>query len=461
MSANDISAENLQHVIFPWSKQGGLSPRVFARGEGVYFWDGDGKRYIDFASQLVCLNLGHQHPRVAAAIKEAADAMCYASPPFATDAKGRLGAMIAEVTPGDLSKTLFTGGGAEATEYAIKIARLVTGRPKIIARNRSYHGATYGAMSLTGDYRRAYNEPGMPGALHCFSPYCYRCVFGQKPETCGRECVSSIEEMILSENPEFIGAIIVESITGPSNGLYVPPDDYFLRLRALCDKYDILLIADEIMAGWGRTGKWFAIEHFDVVPDIMVIGKGVTNGMVPLGGVVVNRKVADLLEDRVLWAGSTYCGHPLACATGIAAVNVYREDRVIENSREMGEILTEELQKFKAKHPSVGDVRGKGLFMAIELVSDRGSRAPLVPMAGPQAKGGGSGGVYAVAGAMATVRDTIEAGGVYTLTRPNLIAITPPLIITKEQLLEGLDAIDKALSVADEFAGSVAESAAE
>ncbi len=440
MSTNDISAENQKHVLFPWSKQGGLNPTPVTRAEGVYFWDADGKRYIDFASQLVCVNAGHQHPKIVKAIQDQADKLCYAAPSFATDVRGQLARMIAEVTPGDLCKTYFTSSGAESVDYAVKIAKMVTGRPKIIARHRSYHGATSGPISLTGEWRRAYNEPGMVGVVHCYPPYCYRCSFGQEPESCKRECVSSLEEIIEFENPDFIAAIIVETITGPTAGLYVPPDDYMPKLRALCDKYGILLIADEVMSGWGRTGKWFAMDHWNVVPDILTTAKGLTNSMVPLGAVVVSKKIADYMEDNTLWSGSTYSGHALACAAGIAAIEVYREDGLIENAAKMGDVLAKALDEIKENHPSVGDVRGKGLFSMIELVKDRATRERLM-----DAKEG----PYVADGGMAAIKKVIGEGGVYAFIRPNMIAIAPPLCITEEQLMEGLDVIDRALDIAD------------
>ena len=440
MSTNDISAENQKHVIFPWSKQGGLNSIPVTRAEGVYFWDADGKRYIDFASQLMCVNAGHQHPKIVKAIQDQAERLCYAAPSFATDVRGRLARMIAEVTPGDLCKTYFTSSGAEAVDYAVKIAKMASGRPKIIARHRSYHGAMTGPISLTGEWRRAYNEPGMVGVVHCYPPYCYRCSFGQEPNSCKRECLSSLEEMIEFENPDFIAAIIVETITGPTAGLYVPPDDYMPKLRAICDKYGILLIADEVMSGWGRTGKWFAMDHWDVVPDILTTAKGLTNSMVPLGAVVVSKKIADFMEDNTLWSGSTYSGHALACAAGIAAIEVYREDGLIENSAKLGEVLTQVLEGLKDKHPSVGDVRGKGLFSMIELVKDRATRENLMDAReGP----------YVTNGGMSAIKNVIGEGGVYAFIRPNMIAVVPPLCITEDQLMEGLDVIDRALDVAD------------
>ena len=451
-SANDISAENLKHVLFPWSQQGGLSAIPVTRAEGVFFWDADGKRYIDFASQLVCVNAGHQHPKIVKAIQDQAETLCYAAPSFATDVRGRLARMIAEVTPGDLCKTYFTSGGAESNDYAVKIAKMVTGRPKVISRYRAYHGASHGAISLTGDWRRAFNEPGMVGALHSFQPYCYRCTFGQEPETCKRECLSSLEEMIEFENPDFIAAIIVESIAGVAQGVYLPPDDVMPKLRAICDKYGILLIADEVMSGWGRTGKWFAMDHWDVVPDILSTAKGLTNSMVPLGAVVVSEKIAEHMEDNTLWSGSTYSGHALACAAGIATIEVYREDGLIENSAKLGEVLTQVLGEIKGKHPSVGDVRAKGLFGAIELVKNRETRERLMPVKEEP---------YTTKGGMAAIKKTLAEGGVYALNRPNLLSIAPPLCITEEQLREGLAVIDKALDHADDMLDSAGRAAAQ
>lgn len=442
MSTNDISAENKKYVIFPWSKQAGLNPIAVTRAEGPFFWDIDGKRYVDFANQHVCVNAGHQHPKIIAAIKAQADELCYVAPSFATDIRGQLARMIAEVTPGDLCKTYFTSGGAEAIEYAVKIAKLATGRPKIIARHLSYHGATHGAVSLTGEWRRAYSEPGVPGSLHAFPPYCYRCTFGQQPETCMRECVSSIEEMIEFENPDFVAAIIIETITGPANGCYVPPDDYVPKLRSLCDKYGIMLICDEIMAGFGRTGKWFAVDHYGVVPDIMTMAKGLTNSAVPLGAVAVSRKIADFMEDNTLWSGSTYSGHALACAAGVASIEVYREEGLIEHAAQLGVVLMGELEKLKAKHPSVGDVRGKGLLTIIELVKNRETRERLLP---PREE------PYTIKGGMSAIKKALGEGGVFALTRPNLIPVTPALCITEEQLLEGLAVIDKVLDIADDM----------
>jgi taurine--2-oxoglutarate transaminase len=439
-SPMSVADENRRHVIFPWTKQAGLKPKEIVRAEGVHVWDGSGKRYLDLAAQLACVNAGHQHPRIVHAIQEQAAKLCYAAPQYATEVRGRLARMIAEVMPGDLNKIYFTSAGAEANEYAVKIARTVTRRPKIIARYRAYHGATHGAMSLTGDWRRAYNEPGMPGTVHAFQPYCYRCTFGQEPGSCARECLSSLEEIIQFENPDFVAAVIVETITGPSNGLYVPPDDYMPKLRALCDKYGIMLICDEVMSGWGRTGEWFAVNNWNVVPDIITTAKGLTNSQVPLGAVAVSARIAEALEEQTLWAGSTYSGHALACAAGIAAIETYREEGLIENSRRLGAVLLAELERIRQRHPTVGDVRGRGLFAAIELVKDRGTRTPLMPAREEP---------YATRGGLGAIKRALDEEGVMVFTRPNLIGISPPLTITEEQLVEGLAALDRALDHTD------------
>ncbi|MDP6804611.1 MAG: aminotransferase class III-fold pyridoxal phosphate-dependent enzyme [Rhodospirillales bacterium] len=444
-----VAAENREYVLFPWSKQNTLAPLTITRAEGPYFWDADGRRYVDFANQLVCVNAGHQHPKIVAAVKEQAAKLCYAAPSFATDVRGRLARMIADVTPGDLNKTYFSGGGSEAMEYAIKIAKMATGRPKTIARYRSYHGASSGAVSLTGDARRPYNEPGMVGSLHAFAPLCYHCNFGQEPHTCARECVGAIEELIEFENPDFIAAIVVEPITGPANNLIVPVDDYLPRLRALCDKYGILLIADEIMSGWGRTGRWFGVDHYGVVPDILVTAKGLTNSAVPLGATVVTDAIAGFMDENTLWSGSTYSGHALACAAGIAAIGVYRDEGLIENSARLGEVLLGELEALKEKHECVGDVRGKGLFSGIELVCDRETRAPLLAERTEA--------FFAASGGLGLIKKALAEAGVYVYLRPNMLGIAPALCITEDQLLDGLARIDKVLDVADSL---IAESRA-
>jgi taurine--2-oxoglutarate transaminase len=370
------------------------------------------------------MNIGHQHPRVVKAIQDQAAALSFAHPSMATEPRGLLGKKLAEVAPGNLKKTFLCLGGAEANENAIKIARAYTGRFKILARYRSYHGATHGAIALTGDYRRLPVEPAMPGVVHFLDPYCYRCPFGWTRETCHRECIKHIDEVIHYEGPDKIAAIIMEGVTG-SNGLIVPPDDYWPRVREICDKYGILLISDEVMSGWGRTGQWFAVDNWKVVPDIITTAKGITSGYVPLGAVIVSDKIADWYEDKMMWAGLTYSGHPLSCAAAVATIAVYEEDHLLENARKVGKHLGERLEAIKAKHPSVGDVRYIGLFSAIEVVKDRQTKEPIDPLT--------------------DVQKVLRAKGLFTFNFHNILFVVPPLCITKEQLDEGLAIIEGAL----------------
>jgi len=428
LSGKEIVDMNREYTFFSWSVQSQMNPIPMVRAEGIYFWDADGKRYLDFSSQLMNLNIGHQHPKVVKAIQDQAATLAYAHPSMATEPRGLLGKKIAEVTPGNLKKTFFCLGGAEANENAIKMARFYTGRHKILARYRSYHGATHGAIALTGDYRRLPVEPAMPGVVHFLDPFCYRCPFGWTKETCHRECIQHVEEVISYEGADKIAAIIMEGVTG-SNGLIVPPDDYWPRLRQICDKYGILLISDEVMSGWGRTGKWFAVDNWNVVPDIITTAKGLTAGYVPLGAVIVTDKIAEYFEDKMLWCGLTYSGHPLACAAGVATLEVYEEDGLIENAATVGRHLGERLEAIKARHPSVGDVRYIGLFSALEIVKDRKTKEPIDPLTDTQ--------------------KVLRAQGLFTFNFHNVLFVVPPLCINETQLDEGLAIIDEALKITD------------
>ncbi len=438
MSAAEIVRLNREHTFFSWSVQSAVDPIPAVRAEGIYFWDAHGRRYIDFSSQLMNLNIGHQHPHVVRAIQEQAGRLCFIHPGVATEPRGRLGQMLAQVAPGNLKKSFFCLGGAEANENAIKMARMYTGRHKIIARYRSYHGATSGAMALTGDPRRWPAEPTMPGVVHVFDPYCYRCHFGWTPETCHRECITHIEDVVRFEGPQNVAAIFLEGVTG-SNGLIVPPDDYWPRLRELCDRYGILLVSDEVMSGFGRTGRWFAVDHWGVVPDIITCAKGLTSGYVPLGAVIVSEPIAQYFEDRMLWCGLTYSGHPLACAAGVATLEVYQHEHLIENAAQVGHYLGKRLGQIRDRHPSVGDVRCIGLFSAIEVVKDKRTREPMAPW---NAKG-------AELGKMAEVARHLRQNGLFTFQAWNLIFVVPPLIITEAQVDEGLEIIERALEITD------------
>jgi taurine--2-oxoglutarate transaminase len=434
LNSQEIVQMAKEFTFFSWSIQGQANPIPVDKAEGVYFWDTDGKRYIDFSSQLMNKNIGHQHPKVVKAIQEQAAKLCFVHPGNTTDVRGLLGKKLAEVTPGNLKKTFFTLGGAEANENAIKIARFYTGRHKILARYRSYHGATHGSIALTGDYRRLAVEPAMPGAVHFLDPYCYRCPFGQKYESCKRECILHLEEVIRYEGPDKIASIIMEGVVG-SNGLIVPPDDYWPRVREICDKYGILLISDEVMSGWGRTGKWFAVDNWGVVPDMITTAKGITSGYVPLGAVIVSEPIAKFFDDRYLYAGLTYNGHALACAAALATIEVYETDHLIENAATLGEYLGEALEAIKSRHACVGDVRYIGLFSTLELVKNREAKEILA------------------APVMAEVGKVLRENGLFTFLMANnmgsMLFVVPPLCITKAQLEEGLVIVEKALEVAD------------
>ena len=428
LSTKDIVNLNREYTLFSWSVQSATNPIPISRAEGVYFWDADGKRYIDFSSQLMNMNIGHQHPLVIKAIQDQAAQLCYAHPGMATEARGILGQKIAEVAPGNLKKTFFCLGGAEANENAIKISRFYTGRNKIMARYRSYHGATYGAIALTGDYRRLPVEPAMPGVVHFLDPFCFRCPFGWTIESCHRECITHVDEVINYEGPDKIAAIIMEGVTG-SNGLIVPPDDYWPRVREICNKYGILLISDEVMSGWGRTGKWFAVDNWNVVPDIITTAKGITSGYVPLGAVIISEPIANYFEDKMLWCGLTYSGHPLACAAGAATIDVYKKDGLFQNAMLVGEYLGDRLEELKRDHVSVGDVRYIGLFTAIEIVKNRITKQPIDPLLET--------GKY------------LKDHGLFTFIFHNVLFVVPPLCITKSQIDEGLEIIEEALKITD------------
>ena len=428
LTAQEIARMNREYTFFSWSVQSATQPIPMTRAEGIYFWDADGKRYLDFSSQLMNMNIGHQHPQVVRAIQEQAGKLSYAHPAIATEPRGLLGKKLAEITPGNLKKTFFCLGGAEANENAIKIARLYSGRRKILARYRSYHGATHGSLALTGDYRRLPAEPLMPDVVHFLDPYCYRCPFGWTKQTCHRECIAHVEEIINYEGPDRIAAVIMEGVTG-SNGLIVPPDDYWPRVREICDRYGILLISDEVMSGWGRTGKWFAVDNWNVVPDIITTAKGVTCGYVPLGVVIVSEKIAAHFEDNMLWCGLTYSGHPLACAAALATIDVYTSDNLFENTLEVGKVLGERLEKIKASHPSVGDARYIGLFSALEIVKSKKTKEPIDPLT--------------------ETGKFLRANGLFTFIFHNILFIVPPLCITEAQLDEGLEIIERALKITD------------
>ena len=441
MNMSDIKRLDREHVIHSWSVQATVDPLVINKTQGVYMWDENGKRYLDMFSQQVNHNIGHQHPKVVEAIKRQAEKVCYVAPGFAYESRSFLGKALAEITPGDLKKFFFTLAGADANENAVKMARAYTKKWKIVTRYRSYHGATYGAIALTGDPRRPPVEPVMPGVVRVFDPYCYRCSFGLTYPGCELRCAKSVEEVIQYETPETVAAVLVESVVG-SNGLIVPPDGYMQYLRDICSRNGVVLIADEIMSGFGRTGKWFAVDHWNVVPDMITMAKGLTSGYVPLGAIALSKRITDVLDKQMLWAGLTYYAHPLACAAAIATLQVYRDDKLMENATAMGEVVRKELEAIKAKHRSVGDTRGIGLFWVIELVKDKKTREPLVK--------------WNAMGAEAAISREIDKrlleGGVYTPVRWNFIFVKTPLCIKEDELREGLRVIDKVLDYTDKLA---------
>ncbi|MGH2451673.1 MAG: aminotransferase class III-fold pyridoxal phosphate-dependent enzyme [Candidatus Limnocylindria bacterium] len=431
-----IAQDSRDHVLVSWAAQGALKPPVVTGAMGCWLLAGE-RRILDFSSGLINVNLGHGHPRVVRAIQEQAEKLCYVTPSFTEEARATLARLIAEVSPGDLTKTLFTTGGTEANENAVKIARLVTGRHKILTQWRSFHGGTAGSMTLGGDNRRWPSEPGIPGVVHFLNPDPYRSLFGDDAQ----KALAHVEEVIWYEGPQHIAAILVEPIVGTS-GLLVPPDGYLQGLRALCDRYGILLVIDEVMTGFGRTGRWFGMQHWDVVPDMMVFAKGVNSGYVPLGGVIVDEPIAKHFDDNVLWGGLTYSGHPLACAAGVATIEAYREERLIEHADAMGKSLFAELRRIAERHPSVGDVRGRGLFAGIELVKDRKTKEMLERWNGPSS---------ALANAM---KNALMERDVYVFCRWNMLFLAPPLIVTEDELRLGLKAVDEALETADRYAAT-------
>src|SRR3954464_4520530 len=429
-----------RYVLYSWSVQDAINPIAVAGAEGRHFWDYDGNRYLDFASQLVNVSIGHSHPKVVAAIKEQAEQLCTIGPPMATESRSTLGRLLAEVTPGNLSMSFFTNGGTEANENAIKLARWYTGRHKIIARYRSYHGATGGTISLTGDPRRWPAEPGIPGVVRMFDPYTYRCPAGH-PDPCP-VCTGAphLEEILQYEGAHTVAAVILETVTG-TNGIIVPPDGYLQSIRETCDKHGILLIADAVMAGFGRTGTWFAVDHWDVVPDIITMAKGINSGYVPLGAMSVREPIAEGVRSRYFAGGLTYGGHPLACAVAVASIEAFREEGIVEHSAENGPLFEEALNGLAAKHPSIGDVRGLGCFWGLELVRNRDTREMLVPFNA----GGDDNAPMARIGKAALER------GLYLMTHWNVLMVCPPLTITRDGLDEGIAVLDDVLSIADEY----------
>lgn len=438
---HEILPLSLEHNFWTWSAQAKVNPIPVKRAKGVYFWDTDGKRYLDFNSMVMCVNIGHGDERVIEAMVEQLRELPFAGPQMATRARAELGQLLDEITPPGLSKFLYTLGGSDANENAVKLARAHTGKHKILSRYRSYHGATYGAMALTGDPRRNAWEPTvMPGVVHFLDPYRYRSTFHQgnpdiSEEEFTRDYLNHLEEIIQYENPDTIAAILMETVTG-TNGVIIPPDGYLQGVRKMCDRYGILLIADEVMSGFGRTGKWFAVDHWGVVPDIMTMAKGLTSAYAPLGTVAMKPEIAASFNEKVYEGGLTFNGHPVSLAAAIANIGVMKSDGLIEKARETGKVMADMLAELVERHPSVGEVRSIGLFGIIELVKNKVTREPLSPW-------------NKTSPAMTAVRRYLLEHGVFLYTHWHTILLLPPLIITPEQLAEGFAVIDQALEIAD------------
>ncbi|MFD3425741.1 aspartate aminotransferase family protein [Nocardia fluminea] len=426
-----------RHVFHSWSAQATLTPMVLTAAEGCYVWDGEGNRLLDFSSMMVNTNIGHQHPKVVAAIQRQAATLCTVAPSFVNDARSEAARLISERTPGDLDTIFFTNGGADAVEHAVRMARLHTGRYKVLSRYRSYHGGTETAVNLTGDPRRWPNDHGNTGTVHFFGPFLYRSEFHATDEAQETErALAHLERTVEMEGPATIAAIVLESVPGTA-GIMVPTTEYVRGVRELCDKHGIVFIADEVMAGFGRTGKWFAIDNFDVVPDLITFAKGVNSGYVPLGGVAINAAIAATFAHRPYPGGLTYSGHPLATAAAVATITAMAEERIVENAADIGaKVIGPGLRELAQRHPSIGEVRGLGVFWAVELVRNRATREPLAPYGGTSP-------------AMNELVAACRAGGMLPFVNFNRLHVVPPCVITEAEAKEGLAILDHALAVAD------------
>lgn len=436
-TGDKIKKTQKQYSLQSWSKQKNTNPLPVEKAEGIYLWDFNGTRYTDMSSQLVNMNLGFGNQAIGDAIKAQVDQYCFVAPSYAAEPRAELAEKIISLMPDRMGKVFFTNAGADANENAVKIARMYTGRNKVFSRYRSYHGSSFGAGNLTGEPRRFALEPGVPGFVKFFDPYIYReCIEFESEAAATAYYLQKLEEQILYEGPGTIAALFMETITG-SNGVIIPPEGYLPGVRALCDKYGILLACDEVMTGWGRTGKMFAFEHYGIEPDIVTFAKGVTCGYVPLGGVVVSQAIADYFDDNLLSCGLTYSGHPLACAAGLACIRYYEESDILNHVSELGKLLGTTLERFKKKHSCVGDVRYIGLFSAVELVRDKLTKEPLVPYGGD------------VNGIMPKILAELSARRFMTYAHENMILIAPPLIINEGQLTEELEKLDEVLGIVD------------
>lgn len=444
-SKEDLDRYEVDHIFHSWSFQPSVSPKRVVSAKGVRFKDEDGKEFLDFSSCFVSHNIGHQNPSVVKALCDQAQTLTSFAPVFSTKPRALLAKMLADITPGDLSRSFFSTGGTEANEAAVKICHQYTGRRKILSRYRSYHGGTTASMTLSaGDPRNWSQIVGGTEWVPVPQPYCYRCMLGQKFPECDLQCVKYIDEVIeLEGGNDKVAGIIFEPVTG-ANGIIVPPDDYFPALEKICKKWEILMIADEVMSGFGRTGKWFAVDHWNLVPDILTVAKGITSGYVPLGATVASKDIGDRFKEQFFSHGATYAGHALACATAVQVLQVYQEDNLLERAAEMGRYLLERAIELKDKHPCIGDVRGLGLFVGLELVKNRKTREPIIPVAAKITKGTNP--------KLMVANKLMELGMIAMAANPsNVIAMAPPLIVSKDEIDEGVSILHQALSEADPF----------
>jgi taurine--2-oxoglutarate transaminase len=441
---DEILPLSMEHNFWTWSAQGKVSPIPVKRAEGVYFWDVDGKRYLDLNSMVMCVNIGHGNTHVIEAMVKQARELPFAGPGMATRPRAALGKLLSEITPPGLDRFLYTLGGADANENAIKFARAYTGRHKILTRYRSYHGATYGAIAATGDPRRQAWEPTvMPGIVHFLDPYRYRSTFHRtnpdiSEEEFARDYLNHLEEIIQYEGPQTIAGILLETVTG-TNGVIIPPQGYLQGVRALCDRYGIVMIADEVMSGFGRTGKWFAVEHWNVVPDIMTMAKGLTSGYAPLGAVAMRQEIADTFKDHAFEGGLTYNGHPISLAAAVATIEVMKNEGLVEKAAKTGQVMKDMLAELAERHPSFGEARSIGLFGVIELVKNKKTRVPITPFntSSPE---------------MNAFKKYMLDHGVFLYTHWHTVLLLPPLTITEDQLAEGFSVLDQALKITDQAA---------
>lgn len=436
MEPKRIKEIDRSHHLHSWSVQKLLDPMIFDHGKGVEMWDTDGKRYLDFSAQLMNLNIGHQHPHVIKAIQEWAEKCCYIGPGYAYESRSLLIEKLVEITPPNINHFFFTLGGAESNENAIKMARQFTGKHKVASRYRSYHGASMGAITLTGDPRRWPAEPGIAGAFKVFDPYCYRCSFGLEYPSCNCRCVENVREIFQYEGAaNNVAAIFCEGVTG-TNGIFIPPDEYYPRLREICDEFGVLLVFDEVMSGFGRCGQWFAFQNWDVQPDIIVMAKGMTSGYLPLGCVGVSDEIAEYFQDNMLWCGLTYNAHPLSCGAALACLEVMENENLVERANEMGAKCQAEMEKMKEKHKCIGDARGIGLFRTLELVKDQETKEPISDF-------------NTVSDLSKTIMGMLKERGLITFAHWQKLHIVPPLVITEAELMEGLGIIDEVLDWVD------------